>query len=184
MSYDKCLNEPKMKLWPIPSNEGAWVYMQNITNPRRRSKDMKHFFPAIVFPMSPLRHGSLDSQHPQSDSLSDFYVSDRMIEIRIPWGLIMVTDPSSKTVYWKQGDQTTRQTDGIRFVSFSYKPEAKGFTAKKTGNAHNATDMLPRVLESNTIRTYTWNGWNMPLYHFYEKKSLAIYRQHLTEIPS
>lgn len=196
MTYDKCLNErnfqptkleiPNLKkgLWPRPSSEGAWVSMQNITNPRRRSKDLKHFFPANVFPMSALRHGSLDPRHPQSDSLADFYVSGRMIELRIPWGLIMFTDPSSRTVYWQQGDQLTRTTDGIRFVSFSYKPDAKGFTAKKTGKSHNATDMLPRVLEPNTIRTYAWNGWNVPLYHFYEKKSLAIYRQYLTEIPS
>ena len=184
MSYDKYLNDPKKELWPRPSREGAWVCMQNKTNDRRISKDQKHFYPARVFTMSTLRHGSLDPRHKQNDSLADFYLSDKMIELRIPWGLIMVTDPSSKTVYWKQGNQTTRQTDGIRFVAFSYKPDANGLSAKKTGKAHNATDMLPRVMQSRIIRTYTWNGWNVPLYHFYEKKSLAIYRQYLTEITS
>ena len=196
MSYDKFLNEttfqpteldipsPNKELWPRPSNEGAWVYMQSKTTHRRISKNGKRFYPAKIFPMSTLRHGSLDQRHPQSDSLADFYVSDRMIELRIPWGLIMVTDPSSRTVYWRQSDQTTRITDGIRLVSFSYKPETKGFRAKKTERTHNATDMLPRVLEPNTIRTYAWNGWNVPLYHFYEKKSLAIYRQYLMEIPT
>jgi len=184
MSYDKYLNDPKKELWPKPSREGAWVCMQNKTNDRRISKDQKHFYPARVFTMSTLRHGSLDPRHKQNDSLADFYVADKMIELRIPWGLIMVTDPSSRTVYWKQGDQTTRQTDGIRFVAFSYKPDADGLSAKKTGKAHNATDMLPRVMQPQIIRTYAWNGWNVPLYHFYEKKSLAVYRQYLTEITS
>ena len=184
MPYDKYLNDPKKELWPRPSREGAWVHMQNKTNDRRISKDREHFYPAKVFSMSALRHGSLDLRHKQNDSLADFYLSDKMIELRIPWGLIMVTDPSSKTVYWKQGDQTTRQTDGIRFVAYSYKPEANGLSAKKTGKAHNATDMLPRVMLPQVIRTYDWKGWNVPLYHLYEKKSLAIYRQYLTEISS
>jgi hypothetical protein len=182
MLYDKYLNDPKKELWPMPSREGAWVCMQNKTNDRRISKDRAHFYPAKVFSMSTLRHGSLDSRHEQNDSLSDFYVSDKMIELRIPWGLIMVTDPSSRTVYWKQGNQTTRQTDGIRFVAFSYKPDEKGLLAKSTGKGNNATDMMPRVMQPQIIRTYAWTGWNVPLYHLYEKKSLATYRQYLLEI--
>ena len=108
-----------------------------------------------------------------------------MIELRIPWGLMMVTDPSSKTIYWKQGNQETRQTDGLRCIACSYKPEQQeGLWAKDTGKANNATDALPRVMLPQTIRTYSWSDWNVPLFHFYEKKSLAIYSRHLKEIKS
>ena len=182
MSYDKYLNDPKKDLWPAPSWKGTWVPMQNRTNERRISKNREHFYPARVFSMSALRHGSLDPRHPQNDSLADFHVSDKLIELRIPWGLIMITDPSSKTVYWKRGDKITRQTDGLRFVAFSYKPEGTGFMAMRTGKEHNAADMLPRVMESKIIRTYSWKGWNVPLYHLYEKKSLSIYRRYLSEV--
>lgn len=185
MSYDKYLNDAKRELHPKPSREGAWVIMQNRTNERRISKDGTHFYPARVFSMSPLRHGSLDPRHAQYDSLADFYVSGAMIELRIPWGLMMVTDPSSKTIYWKQGNQETRQTDGLRCIACSYKPEQQeGLWAKDTGKANNATDALPRVMLPQTIRTYSWSDWNVPLFHFYEKKSLTIYNRHLKEIKS
>lgn len=184
VSYDKYFNDAKRELFPKPSREGTWVIMQNRTNERRISKDGKHFYPAKVFSMSSLRYGSLEQHHAQYDSLADFYVSGNMIELRIPWGLIMVTDPSSKTIFWRQGNHTTRQTDGVRFVVFSYKPSKKALVAMETGKLHNATDMLPRVMLRQTIRTYAWEGWEVPLFHFYEKKSLAVYSRYLSEIHS
>ena len=114
--------------------------------------------------------------------LADFHVAGNFIELRIPWGLLMVTDPSSRTVYWKRGSQSTRQTDGFRFVAFSLKPEGKGFQAAKTGKDHNAADMLPSAMDPQIIPGYTWKAWNVPLYHLYEKKSLGIYRRYLSEI--
>ena len=181
-SYDKYLNDPYHNLWPAPSLEGAWVMMHNKTNDRRISKNRERFYPARVFPMSYLRHGSLDAGRPDYLSLSDFHVAGNLIELRLPWGLLMVTDPSSQTVYWKRGRQITRQTEGLRFLAASYKPEERGLSAVQTGGIDNATDRLPRVLESRMIRTYSWPGWNVPLYHLYEKKSLAVYRRYLMEI--
>ena len=54
--------------------------------------------------------------------------------------------------------------------------------AAATGKSHNATDILPRVMERHVIRTYAWKEWNVPLYHFYEKRSLTIYKNYLAEL--
>jgi len=48
-----------------------------------------------------------------------------------------------------------------------------------TGEGRNAADTLPRAMEPHVIPTYAWKGWDLPLYHLYEKKSLAIYKRYL-----
>lgn len=181
-SYDKYLNDPYQDLRPRASREGAWVSMHHKTNDRRISKNRDRVYPARVFPISALRHGSLVAGHPHYDSLADFHVTGNLIELRLAWGLLMVTDPSSRAVYWKQGEQWTRQTEGLRFVAYSFKPSGRGWTAEPTGRADNATDRLPGVMEPRMIRPYAWRTWNVPLFHFYEKKSLAVYRRYLKEI--
>ncbi len=181
-NYDRHLNDPRKDIWPQPSRDGGWVLMDNLVNRRRMSKDKKKFYPARIFSMSALRHGSLNPKDPEYNSLADFHVAGNLIELRIPWGLLMVTDPSSRTVYWKQGGKLTCQTEGFRFLAFSLKPEGRGFMAAATGKSHNATDILPRVMERHVIRTYAWKEWNVPLYHFYEKRSLTIYKNYLAEL--
>lgn len=183
-AYDKYLNAAQGEISPGRSFEGAWVVMQNKTNNRRTSKDGKHFYPSRIFSMSSLRHGSLDAQHPLFNSLADFFVRNAVIELRIPWGLIQFTDPSSQRVLWKKGDDAIRRTDGVRAIVCSYKPDGKSLAAMPTGKTHNATDMLPSSTEKGPVRTYTWKTWETPLYHLYMKKSAAIYQRYLKKLPS
>lgn len=183
-AYDKCLNAAGKEIRPGRSFDGAWIVMQNRTNARRISKDGKQFYPSHVFPMSSLRHGSLDPQHRQFDSLADFFVHQNGIELRIPWGLIQITDPSSQTVLWKKGHEATRKTDGIRAIACSYKPNGSRLVAAPTGRKINATDMLPLNGEAARVRTYTWKGWETPLYHFYTKQSAVVYQRYLAKLPS
>jgi hypothetical protein len=181
-SYDKFLNAGSQRITPGRSFEGAWVMMQNRTNDRHISKDGKRFFPPRVSSMSALRHGSLDQRHAAYNSLADFLVSGNLMEIRIPWGLIQFTDPSSKTVLWEYETLTTRKTDGIRMYALSYKPSGKGFTPSATQDATGIADALPASLERHHIRTFTWESWNTPLYHTYEKPSAQIYKKYLQSI--
>ena len=183
-AYDKYLNAARGEISPGRSFEGAWVVMQNKTNNRRTSKDGKHFYPSRIFSMSSLRHGSLDAQHPLFNSLADFFVRDTFIELRIPWGLIQFTDPSSQRVLWKKGNDATRRTNGVRAIACSYKPDGKSLAAMPTGKTHNATDMLPSSTEKGSVWTYTWKTWETPLYHLYMKKSAAIYQRYLRKLPS
>jgi hypothetical protein len=180
--YDKYFNKEADEIWPGVSDQAEWVLMFNRTNTRRISKDGSRFFPSHVFPMSNLRHGSLDPENARYDSLADFFATKNMIEIRIPWGLIQFTDPSSKTVLWKKTGEMTAKSEGVRIIAASYKPEKDSLSAQKTGGAHNLTDYLPRQLTPQAMPVYTWSEWNRPIYHSYLKKSYFTYQEALAGI--
>lgn len=181
--YDKYLNGKTGSIRPLMSDQGAWAMMQNETNIRRISRDGKQFFPAHVFTMSRLRFGSLDKKSPDYHSLADFFFRGNQVELRIPWGLINVTDPSSKTVLWVDGDSMTRKTAGIRMLAVSYKPEEGRLVAQGTGRASNQTDSLPAELASAHIKTHSWKRWDTPIYHSYLKESYYHYQKILKAIP-
>lgn len=181
-SYDRYLNAVLGKIVPTQSDTGAWVIMQNQTNRRRISKDGQRFFPCRVATMSRLRFGCLDRVKTAYDSLADFYYEGNAVELRIPWSLINFTDPSSKQVLWKDKDGMTRKTEGIGLLAVSYKPAGVGLTAAATGRRANHTDCFPAVFQDNRIRTYTWHGWNTPVYHTFLKESYYHYGRVLAEL--
>jgi len=181
--YDKYLNRKKGEIKPGLSDQGAWVVMNNKTNHRRISKDASRFFPSRVFSMSALRFGSLDRKNPYYDSLSDFFVTDNIIELRIPWGLINFTDPSSKTVLWQDKEGMVKKTNGVKIVAVSYKPEKGRLLAERTGMQYNVTDHLPqRLVMPKDVKAYSWQGWDTPVYHSYLKESYFKYKEVLSEI--
>ncbi len=182
-AYDKYLNGPNGPVRPEESDQGAWVMMENGTNNRRISKDRKHFFPSHVFTMSRLRFGSLDVKRRDYNSLADFFFVDNKIELRIPWGLINVTDPSSKMILWNERDSATRTTAGVKLAAISYQPEEGKFIARKTGKTGNHTDSLPSVLLPEHIKTYSWDEWQTPIYHTFLKESYYSYQKILRTIP-
>ncbi len=182
-SYDKYLNGMTGEIAPVKSDQGAWVMMQNEPNIRRSSRDGKRIFPARLFTMSRLTFGTLDPKGPDYHSLADFYYRDGMIELRIPWGLINIADPSSKQVLWKDRTGTIRGTKGIGILAVSYRPEDGGVAAVPTGGQQNHTDCLPAGLAAGTVRTYSWKGWETPIYHTFLKESYYRYRQALQRIP-
>jgi tetratricopeptide (TPR) repeat protein len=182
-SYDKYLNSAIGVITPGESDQGAWVMMQNEPNVRRSSRDGKRIFPARHFSMSRLTFGTLDRKSPDYHSLADFYYRDRAIELRIPWGLINITDPSSQRVLWKDRNGTTRKTKGIQVLAISYKPDDGGVTAHPTGRPQNHTDGLPAGLTASAVRTYSWEGWETPLYHTFLKESYFRYKKILKRIP-
>jgi len=53
------------------------------------------FSEPLYFETGLLKHGNTDPDSPDYDSLADFYHSGNEIEIRIPWALLNIMDPSS-----------------------------------------------------------------------------------------
>ncbi len=182
-SYDKYLNAETGLIRPEHSDQGAWVMMQNHLSNRRISKDGKRFFPARVSLMSRLKFGSLDPKSPHHSSLADFFYQNASIEVRIPWGLINVTDPSSRNILWMDGKGKTRKTKGIGLFAVSYKPDGDCMAARRTGKAANHTDSLPAALSAAQIDSYSWDGWETPIYHSYLKESYYRYQKVLQSIP-
>jgi hypothetical protein len=182
-SYDKYLNADTRTIRPLASTAGEWVTMLNPAGGRRVSRDGKRHFPARVFSMGNLRHGSLDQAHPDYNSLADFFVSGSSVELRIPWSLINIADPSSRQAIWFEGEKRTVTIDGIGLVACSYSPSGKGFTARKTAGRNNLTDTLPLQQKADAVSCYRWEGWQTPVFHTYLKQSYYRYREALSQIP-
>jgi hypothetical protein len=157
--------------------------MQNEANKRRASKDGKRFYPSRGFFMSHLQFGNLERNSSHYNSLADFFITDHIVELRIPWGLINMTDPSSKMVLWKDKNGQTRKTDGIGIIAASYKPVKNQLYAEDTDLVSNITDSFPQSLSQNNIATYSWSEWETPIYHTYLKESYYKYKEFLTQIP-
>jgi hypothetical protein len=92
------------------------------------------------------------------DSLADFAVKDGTVEIRIPWQLLNVMDPSTKTI---MGDLHSGQ--GVSPVT------ADGFHIgigiSKAGTV---------VRETIPMMRYDWEVWDLPTYHERLKESYGI----------
>lgn len=181
--YDRYLNAGRGEIVPGRSDQGAWVPLQTRTNVRRVSKDGTRFFPSHVYSMSSLKHGSLSEHHPNFDSLADFFAEDNRIEIRVPWSQLNFTDPSSRTVLWMDDKGSSRTTEGVRVLAFSYRPRKGSAAAEETGGRTNITDSLPQRLVPENIRLYSWDPWDTPVYHTYLKKSYHRYKEALSRIP-
>ncbi len=119
-----------------------------VTTNRWRIARSGRTYPARGVNRGRLRHGrSLES------SLADWYVewAAGLVEVRIAWGLLNVTDPSSHHVmvrYRRNGTFETAVTDGFRFE------------VAALGRAHGGV-----VARLGPEQTYAWPTWEVPTWH-------------------
>jgi hypothetical protein len=133
--------------------------------------------------MGDLIHGSLDNSRPDYNSLADFRVSGNLVELRIPWMWLNFGDPSSRSIVWIDGKDNPKITEGIRATAISFRPMKDSPAASSTGRETNAADLLPRAFTSSAIKLYTWDQWDVPVYHMFKKKSFDAYKKVLANIP-
>ena len=99
-----------------------------------------------TFPARGVNRGRLRYGRAATTTLADWYW-DRtagIVEVRLPWGLLNVTDPSSRTVLARVRDPgpfETEVTDGFRFVVMS-----------------QGVQLTPN-------RPYVWATWETPVWH-------------------
>jgi hypothetical protein len=118
------------------------------------------FYPARGLNRGRLRYGT-DS----ASTLSDWYYDGRsgMLQVRIPWGLLNVSDPSTRTILYETaaGDSFgTVRAEGFRIGMLTY----------YDGPRPALAGALPRVEEGSTwtmesLRSWEWNGWEIPRWH-------------------
>jgi len=112
------------------------------------------------YPARGMNRGRLRFGRTATSTLADWFV-DRaagMIELRIPWGLLNVTDPSSHTVLaavTPAGPFTTTKTDGFRFVIQAFSPDGR------------------LLADRRPAATYTWLAWDAPVWHERVKPAYA-----------
>lgn len=167
------VNNPPFRT--VANDRGKWDSLVVVTNRRRISRDGK-IFPAIGYNRNRLLHA-----RQTETTLADWYSNQAtgVIEIRIPWGMLHVTDPSSRNVLFGASDPhhpTTAVTDGFRFVVESYDPV----------NPSAPGDMLPRGVAPRSFATpptWTWPTWEVPQWHSEVKPLFAEMQRTYSGIP-
>ncbi len=140
--------------------DGRFAPMFVITNRARFGRDGT-FYPAQGYDRGQLRFG-----REVESSLADWYADSTagLIEIRLPWGLLNVTDPSSRTVLFDgsaqaDGEFGTAVTEGIRVGALIY----------RTGEASQLVAALPALRggkwRAADFAPWTWAGWEEPASH-------------------
>ncbi|HUU15344.1 MAG TPA: tetratricopeptide repeat protein [Terriglobia bacterium] len=161
-------------------------------NRRRFSRDGK-YFPPDRYERGVLRQGSLSPQAPNYNSLAGWNanVQTNSIDLRIPWSLLNVTDPSSfKVMVGMERDGTviTADTPGFALVAFSYQPREGVQNRPIMEQHHPIADALPGMagptqILATALKSYRWVGWNTPQYSLRLKASYSILQKAFQALP-
>jgi hypothetical protein len=129
-----------------------------ITNRARFGRDGS-FFPAKGYDRGRLRHGTQ-----AGSTLADWYLDEGagLLELRVPWDLLNVTDPSSRTLLFDRdttGDFGTTSATDFHMGVVVYLKKHPG----KLMGALPAVD--GGVWRAASFRPWRWAGWTEPRYH-------------------
>ena len=133
-------------------NSGLFTGMYHALSKELKIPGTNEVIPFSKYEAGLLRHGISDPNNPLYDSLSDYYKTNDYIEIRIPYLLLNIMDPSTKTRMSNfKGDNVFT---GEAFESI--------YIGVGTSNS------------SITLSPFTWNNWEYPTYHERLKQSYFI----------
>jgi hypothetical protein len=129
-----------------------------VTNRARFARDGR-FYPARGYDRGRLLHGT-----ERGSTLADWYLDEKagLLELRIPWDLLNVTDPSTRTLLDDRnttGDFGTAGVDDFRV----------GVVIYHKGDTHTPVGALPRLKDGGwaaaSFAAWRWTGWTRPRYH-------------------
>jgi hypothetical protein len=164
---------------PIASPRGGAGRLVPLTcesNRERFGRDGRRY-PAIRLDRGSLRYGSLDPRSPSFDTRTDVAIGPTTgtIELRLPWGLLNVTDPSSRRVVHQESEHAppldTVETEGFRIYAFALDP----------GEPRRAP--VSRLPASGEARLFTWPSWEVPSYRTEPKRGFEAIRRAFRAIP-
>ncbi len=153
---------------PQKSHEGKFVPIVVETNRRRIGRDGT-VYPAQRLEWGALSRGSLDSARADFNTLADWNLNGNLLELRIPWGLLHITDPSSHQAIfqaWETGDVETKTTEGFHFLVCLYE-RGSGETKPRVVEVLPPQQGQPYSLS----RTFKWQNWERPSYHWEFKET-------------
>jgi hypothetical protein len=166
--YDPFDVEAPRPLRSQANSAGEFVPITPETNRERIGRDGTRY-PARRHDRSVLRYGE--------DDLADWYVSadGKRIEMRLPWALLNVTDPSSRRVAHEErdgdGPVASLETDGFRFHVLAL--DRSAVVARLPDLDQPAVSDFP---------AWRWPGWDVPRYHLEPKASYSILQRALRGI--
>jgi len=144
----------------VTRDDGRFDSMFVITNRTRIARDGK-FYPALGVNRGRLGYGTEDRT-----TLADWYW-DRaggILQLRLPWNLINVSDPSTRTLLYEEfggSEIGTRTSDGFRIGAA---------VLRRRGASPALVGALPVVgsdgrWQADRFTTWQWALWTTPRYH-------------------
>ncbi len=139
-------------------SDGRFDSLLVITNRARFGRDGT-FFPAQAYDRGRLVYGT-----ESASTRSDWYFDERagLLQLRLPWDLLNVTDPSSRTLL----------VDTLTRGEFGTAPAADfhvGVVLYRKGVRPRVVTTLPRIdrgaWRSDAFVPWRWDGWTEPRYH-------------------
>jgi tetratricopeptide (TPR) repeat protein len=158
----------------VANADGRYDTLFVVTNRRRIGRD------GTVYPERGYDRNLLLHARQSETTLADWYAdtASGTIEMRIPWGMLHVLDPSSRQVLRGMNGDAPRgtpagvATDGFRFVVESYDP-----SAPTSGRG----DQLPRG--SGLPALWTWPTWETPRWYEEVKPLFDAMRETFGKLP-
>jgi hypothetical protein len=141
----------------LARDDGRFDSLFVITNRARYGRDGT-FFPAQGYSRGRLRFG-----RESESTLADWYhdAAAGLLELRLPWALLNVTDPSTATVLAEREGKpfATMTTDGFR-IGVLVRRTSDG-AVRRTLPSRSADGSWPAA----AFRTWRWPTWTEPTYH-------------------
>ena len=158
---------PNPQMYPRAVWQGQFDPIVVESNRARIGRDGT-LFPSQRQEWGKLLAGSLDPSAKDYTSLADWHYQSETgrLEVRLPWGLLGVTDPSRRRVIfepWEASSIDTRITDGFRFAL------ARARAGKLSGGVV-------------TTSTFAWPTWEKPTYHSEVKPSYYLMQRTFQKI--
>ncbi len=161
--YDQEYNIP---MWPEQSTHGRYDSLRVVVNRRRFALDSTEYA-ATGYDRGVLRPG------PQPDGFWEVDSASGTIEIRVPWSLINVADPSSRRVLARTTVSAerfeTEVVDAIRMVLVARTPD---------GQWHQ----VPAQNGGAEVAAFTWATWEVPRWRARMRPTFAAMQQVFQEL--
>ena len=159
----------------VANNAGQWDSLVVVPNRRRIGRDGR-IYPAISYNRNRLTYA-----RQQDNSLADWFADTTagVIEVRLPWGMLQVVDPSARSVLF--GNAATKEIAGARTDGFRFLVESYGPAEPRSG-----TDHMPRGTGTDAFATpplWSWPTWEVPTWHAEVKPLFGAMQRAFAGIP-
>lgn len=151
---EKIDNIPAVKEYDV-KNSGLFMPMYLCINKELYLPEDKVTLPFTKYETGKLQFGNGNPNNSDYNSLTDVSVKDNVVELRIPWQLLNVMDPSTKMI------MNDLHIDGIKPI-------------KTEGMSVGAVILEDEKTKNIEMNLYNWEEWDIPTYHERLKPSYYI----------
>ncbi|MCM3030273.1 hypothetical protein [Niallia sp. MER 6] len=175
--YGHLLNMIKKESYASKKNNGVYHPIRLALNKELEIQGEK--IPFNSYETGKLLYGNGNPESKDFNSLADISVSKdkKTIELRLPWALLNVKDPSQKEVLadlWKKGMEGSETIDGIYFAVVMEKDKKIVQTLPERGSDN--------TIHQEDTKLFEWESWEEPAYHERLKQSYYILQEAFSKI--